>query len=322
MTAKRLPGPYVGGPVPFTMRRVTTANETSTSPAYDLRDFFHAVGSFSTSRALTEAPALRTQCDIPVTMIDTDPAPIDAVALPIHGFVDGIQQALCVTYRGHRPIYLTYVAAGAASAHGRLLAVRERLTVLHSKMDTDWVRDLGSDIPSEELAEDRPDELATAALSTLAGSREAMERALVERLVDTQDEYLLVDGNLVARPSRPQVVGVVKTTQRRYLPDESVLWGLPVGWRSPRFILPEGSQGVRVPRYSCYLRLHDASHQAWNFGLIRLETFELDILEALAARAIEERQPAGSLDRRYDRHLSGVRAAEDLLRARRPAVFG
>jgi hypothetical protein len=38
--------------------------------------------------------------------------------------------------------------------------------------------------------------------------------------------------------------------------------------------------------------------------------------------AISERQPAGSMDRRYDRHLSGVRAVEDLLRARRPAVFG
>lgn len=301
---------------------MVTAAETSTSPAYDLRDFFHAVGSFSPSRALAEAPALRTQCDIPVTMIDADPSLISAAPLPVYGFVDGIQNALCVTYRGHRPVYLTYVAAGAASSQGRLLAVRERLTVLHSKLDTDWVRDLGSDIPSEELAEDRPDELATIALSTLGGAREAMERALVEQLVAAQDEFLLVDGNLVARPSRAQVVGVVKTTQRRYLPDESVLWGLPVGWRSPRFVIPEGSQGVRVPRYSCYLRLHDASHQAWNFGLIRLETFELDLLEPLAARALAERQPAGSLDRRYDRHLSGVRAVEELLRARRPVVFG
>jgi hypothetical protein len=132
----------------------------------------------------------------------------------------------------------------------------------------------------------------------------------------------VVDGSLVARPIRDRVVGVVKTTNRRYLPDESVLWGLPAGWRSPRFKIPEGSQNVGAPRYSCYLRLHDASRQAWNFGLIRLETFDLDLLEPLCALALEERQPAGSLDRRYDRHLAGVRAVEDLLRARRPSIFG
>ena len=304
------------------MVRVSTPANQPTVPSYDLRDFFHAVGSFSPSRALAEAPAVRTQCDIPVTLIDTDPALISASPLPVHAFVDGIQHALCVTYRGHRPVYLTYVAAGAASAHGRLIQVREKLTVVHSILDTQWVRDLGSSIPSEELTEDRPDEIAMAALSSLGGSRENLERTLVERLALEQDQYLLVDGNLVGRPARSQVVGVVKTTQRRYLPDESVLWGLPVGWRSPRFVIPAGSQGVQVPRYSCYLRLHDATYQAWNFGLIRLETFDLDLLEPLAALAISERQPAGSMDRRYDRHLSGVRAVEDLLRARRPAVFG
>lgn len=299
------------------------STETSTDHvSYDLRDFFHAVGSFAPSRALTEAPAVRTECDLPVNVLDADPAPVTAAPLAVHAFVDGIQSALCVTYRGHRPVYLTYVAAGAASATGDLMAVREKMAVLHSRLDTDWIREVASAIPSEELPEDRPDELAASALSNLGGDRETYERRLIEDLAAPQDGHILVDGNLVGRPFHPYIVGVVKTTQRRYLPDESVLWGLPQGWRSPRFEIPAGSQGVRHPRYSCYVRLHDAARQAWNFGLVRLETFELDRLEMLAALAISERQPAGSLDRRFDRHLSGVRAVEDLLRARRPVVFG
>jgi hypothetical protein len=288
----------------------------------DLREFFHALGSFSPSRALTEAPAIRTECDVPVEMIDTDPAEITATPIEVEGFIDGVQAALCVTYRAHRPVYLTYVAAGVGSTEGRLLAVKERLEVLHSQLDTEWVETIASGIQTVELTETRPDELASAAIAVLGGERETMERSLVEEIVDTRNANLVVDGSLVGRPVRRQLLGVVKTTMRRYLPDESVLWGLPVGWRSPRFVIPSGSQGVRAPRYSCYLRLHDASHQAWNFGLIRLETFDLDQLEPLCALALVERQPAGSHDRRYDRHLAGVRATEDLLRARRPTVFG
>jgi hypothetical protein len=254
-------------------------------------------------------------------MIDSDPALITANPLQVKGFVDGIQQAICVTYRGHRPVYLTYVAAGCGSADGKLLGVTERIAVLHSHLDGEWLREISCNLPSIELAEDRPDELAAAGLAELGGSREALERNLVENMLKTERDFLVVDGSLVARPTRPNVLGVVKTTNKKYLPDESVLWGLRTNWRSPRFIIPAGVQGCRAPRYSCYLRLHDASRQAWNFGLIRLETFELDLLEPLCALAIAERQPVGSQDRRFDRHLSGVRAVEDLLRARKPSVF-
>jgi len=295
---------------------------TQENDAIDLREFFHALGSFSPSRALTEAPAIRTECDVPVEMIDTDPAEIVCEPIKVEGFIDGVQAALCVTYRGHRPVYLTYVAAGVGSADGRLLAVKERLELLHSQLDTEWIATVASGIQTIELAETRPDELASSAIAVLGGERETMERSLIEDIVDTRNANLVVDGSLVGRPVRRQLLGVVKTTMRRYLPDESVLWGLPAGWRSPRFLIPSGSQGVRSPRYSCYLRLHDASRQAWNFGLVRLETFDLDLLEPLCALALSERQPAGSHDRRYDRHLAGVRATEDLLRAHRPTVFG
>jgi hypothetical protein len=246
---------------------------------------------------------------------------VTASPLPVVGFVDGIQAAICVTYRSHRPVYLTYVAAGAAGSEGRLLALRERMNVTASHLEREWLSDLDVLIPTVELAEERPDELAAAARQNLAGDRETLERVVIDEMLSTPGPALVVDGNLVGRPTQDRVVGVVKTTQRRYLADESVLWGLPAGWRSPRFMIPAGSQGVRVPRYSCYVRLHDASRLAWNFGLIRLEAFKPELLDPLAALSLAERQPAGSRDSRFDRHLAGVRAVEDLLRARRPTVF-
>lgn len=295
--------------------------DTASNEPYDLRKFFLSVGSFSGERALAQAPTVRIDADVEVELLDPGPSEVTAPALEVAGFVDGIQNALCVTHRSHRPIYLTYAAAGAVTPAGRPLRVRERLNVVASVADTDWVEALGTDIPVVYLTEERPDLLAGRAVELLGGERENLERALVEDLVDDGAFPLLVDGSLVGRPVRPELVGVVKTVTRRYLPDESVLWGMPARWRSPRFRIPAGSQGVSADRYSCYLRLHTASSRAWDFALIRLEAFTPDILDPLAALALAETQSSRSGDHRFDRHLAGVRAVEQMLRARRPAVF-
>jgi hypothetical protein len=302
------------------MDTAPAAPPTAREP-YDLREFFHAVGSFSGERALAQSPAPRLEANVEVELLDAEPSEIIADPLVVAGFVDGIQNALCVTYRGHRPVYLTYVAAGAVSPSGRPLRVRERLSVVASRLDTEWVEGIGTDIPMVTLDEERPDLLATRAVELIGGERENLERALVEDLVDDGEFPLLVDGSLVGRPVRPEIVGVVKTVARRYLPDESVLWGLPAGWRSPRFRIPAGAQGVTADRYSCYLRLHSASARAWDFALVRLEAFTPEIIDSLAALALNETQSARSGDHRFDRHLAGVRAVENMLRARRPAVY-
>lgn len=299
----------------------TADSALSSHEPYNLREFFHAVGSFSGERALAQAPMPRLDADVEVDMLDTQISPITASPLMVAGFVDGIQNAICVTYREHRPVYLTYVAAGAVSAAGHPLRVRERLSVVASNLDAEWVEGLGTEIPFVSLAEERPDLLANRAVELIGGERENLERALVEDLVDDGEFPLLVDGGLVGRPVRPEVVGVVKTVARRYLPDESLLWGLPAGWRSPRFRIPTGTHGVTSDRYSCYLRLHSASDRAWDFALIRLEAFTPEILDPLAALALNETQSARSGDHRFDRHLAGVRAVENMLRARRPAVY-
>lgn len=288
---------------------------------HDLRDFFRAVGHFSGQRALTSSPSERLEPNTPAVLLEEDNQFVTSPPLEIAAFVDGIQASVCVTYRAHRPVYLNYVAAGAVGAGAKIVGLREKMTVLCSSEDTPWVQSLGQNIPIEELASSDPMEIERGALATLAGDRESHERHLVEDLVAQGTGMLCLDGALVGRPALASLVGVVKSTGRKYLSDESCLYRLPAGWRSPIFRIPENTAGVAPDRYSCYLRLFSAENKAWNFGLIRLESFSPDNLDALAARALRERQSPAGGDPRFDRHLSSIRACEEAMRSRRPAVF-
>lgn len=295
-----------------------------TSPAsspHDLRAFFRSVGRFTGERALTSTPLERPEPDVPAELLDTENARIDTVPLPVSAFVDGIQASLVVTYRAHRPVYLSYAAAAAVGPGARALDVRERLVIVCSTLDREWVDSLSTTIPVEELPLESPVEVERAAVQSLGGAREALERHLVEDLCTQVDDYLVVDGSLTGRPFERRLVGVVKSTNRKYLADESCLYRLAPGWRSPRFKIPAGSAGSQYDRYSCYLRMFDASQRAWNFALIRLEAYSPDVLESLAARCLRERQSPAGGDPRFDRHLASVRATEELLRSRRPGVF-
>jgi hypothetical protein len=294
---------------------------TSTSEPHDLRSFFRAVGGFSPEHALLQAPLVRADCQGVVEMLDKESSKVTSEPLKVEAFIDGIQSALCITYREHRPVYLTYTAAGAVGAHSKLLEMNEKLCVVYSRADSEWISSLNTSIPGIELLQERPDELTNAAISQLGAQRDTLERALVSSLVDSGHTSLLIDGSLLGKTYRPELVGVVKSHATKYLLDESALWSLPAGWRSARFKLPIGMQGSTTDRYSCYLRMHSAQFQAWNFGLIRLESFDPDLLDPLAALALNEKQASASRDKRYDRHLAGVRAVEDVLRARRPSVF-
>lgn len=288
---------------------------------HDLRSFFRSVGRFVGERSLTTSPPERPEPDRPVEMLDDTKSQVTAVPLDVAGFVDGVQAAVTVTWREHRPVYLTYTAAGCVGERGALLASCERIDIVCSHLDVDWALGLGSSIPLSVLDESRPDLVERAALARLGADREVLERKLVTDLATSIQTHVVVDGSLVGRPVTDKLVGVVKTSRRRWLSDETVLWGLPAGWRSPRFKIPAGSQGVSADRYSCYLRLFDASNRSWDHALVRLESFDPELLDPLCALALDERQNPRAGDPRYDRHLASVRACEQVLRARRPAVF-
>lgn len=291
---------------------------------YDIRALFRASGAGSLGeRALGQAPETRGDARAEVEMIDEDISRISGSPCEVVGFVDGIQAARAVTHRAHRPVYLSYVAAGMVSPDRVLLRMEERLSVLASTADVEWVESIGSNIPVVELQETAPDLLPHAASKHLSSSRDRLEVVCSTPPPEASPAggVVVLDGGVSGRSRSDDVVGVVKSTRTRYLPDEQVLMGLPRGWRSPRFSLKEGFQGCPSRRYSCYVRLLDASSAAWNFGLVRLESFDPDVLDPAAAMCLSESQSPFSGDRRFDRHLAGVRMVEDTLRARRPDVF-
>jgi hypothetical protein len=296
----------------------------STEPvSHDLRTFLRNVGGLAAQGALKAAPAERPEVENPVELLDASSSQVFSDPLPVAGFVDGIQSAAAVTWREHRPVYLTYVAAAAVGARGVPIGLAEQLEVLCAEPDTGWVLEAADSIPVRVLEGLTPAEIEGAAFSALGSRRENLEREVIETLVtDPSCGSLILDGQLVARPHDHRLFGVVKTTRKRYLEDESVLWRLPEGWRSPRFAIPAGTGGPSPLRYSCYLRLFDAGSRGWDFGLLRLESYDPELLDALASRCLIERQGSGARDARWDRHLGGVRQVENFLRSRRPAVFG
>lgn len=294
-------------------------------PLYDLRTFFRTVGARPHTGALTNTPTERVDLSGNVTVVDEEPAKITVPPLTPAGFIDGVQSALVVTYRAHRPIYLTYQAAGAVGPRAQLVGLKERLTLLGSKEDAGWVEQVNTTtppIPFDPLPATDPMTLEREAHASVGDWRDRLERTLVEDLVDQGVGPLVVDGSLRGRPHNLSLRAVVKdTSSTRYLPNEAKLYALPVGWRSPVFHLPAGRAGATTDRYSCYVRLHDATTQAWNFGLVRLEAFDPEHLMPLAALALAERQGPRSGDGRWDRHLASVAVTEKVLRSRRPAVF-
>lgn len=288
-----------------------------TTPAYDLRSFFQALGGVSGLRpGLSDEERADSTAD--VVLLDQAPAQVTAAPLVVRGYVDGVQASSCVAYFDHRPVHLMYVGAACISPRLEAVAVRERLTVVASELDAARLEPIRNGLPLELLALEDPMALERVVRAHVDQTRERCELEVIEAVHG--DLPVVVDGDLRSRGARAGLVGVAKTLRTRYLADESVLFGLPAGWRSPRFTIKAGA-GASADRHSCYLRILDAGSQAWSFGLVRLEAYDADLLDPLAALCMTQRQGSRSGDRRFDVHLAPVRACEELLRARRPAAF-
>jgi hypothetical protein len=272
-------------------------------------------GGVPSSGAVVEPPE-RTDASALTEVLD-EPQKVSAEPLEVAGFVDGVQSSVTLRHIEHRPVVLQYSAAAAVGEGGVVAAISEKLEIVHSMVDTEWALEVADGIHRVTVEPSAPHDVIVAQVQHLRAERVERERVVVETAAG--DGWLILDGSLIGRPVREGVVGVVKTTARRYLPDEAQLWKLQEGWRSSRFLIPAGVESPQ-DRYSCYLRLFDSRSQGWDFGLIRLEAFEADTLDALAARCMAERQ-GSSKDARWDRHLSGVRMVEDVLRARRPELL-
>lgn len=288
--------------------------------AYDLRSFFQALGGVS-GRRPGLADEDRTDSVAEVEVFDEGRVPVRATPLAVRGYVDGVQASACVAYFEHRPVQLMYVGAACIGPSLAPVAVRERLSIVAAECDADRLDAIRQGIPLELLGAEDPMVLERVVRTHVDSTRERLELEVIEaaRALPGPRLPVVVDGDLRARGAIAGLVGVAKTLRTRYLADETVLLGLPPGWRSPRFRISAG--GGSADRFSCYLRILDAGEQAWSFGLIRLEAYDPELLDPLAALCLSQRQGARSGDRRFDVHLAPVRACEELLRARRPAAF-
>lgn len=287
----------------------------------DLRRFFQAVGNFGGQRALLTSPIEREDNTSNIEMLEDERQKITSTPLLVADWMDGIQASLLITHKDHRPIYLNYTAAGAVSSWDTLSGFKEKLEVVCSEVEWDWLYPLAQGLEVTPLGINSPPELEQRAISHLATRRASLEKLLAEELFRKRRKgNLVVDGSLLQRPVNKKIIGVIKSTVRKYLPDESVLWGMPAGWRSPMFKIPKG-HGAPADRFSAYVRLFSANDKAWSFGLVRIETFDPTLINPMAARCILEKQNPAAGDPRFDRHLYPIRACEELLRARRPNVF-
>lgn len=303
------------------MTQTTETPTADTSPLYDLRAFLKAVGGPSFASAGMEPPE-RHDSDAEVELLEDKPAPVAGDPLPAVAFVDGIQNSFVVTHREHRPVVVSYTAAGAIGAGAKLIGLREQLAIVASEADAQWLSEVNAGpgrLPILELEATSPPLVERAAVQKLTSMRTECELGLGQDLLEEAVGPFVVDGSLLRRTTSPHIYGVVKTTETRYLPDETILYGLRRGWRSPIFKI--APQMGTAERYSCYVRLHDASRAGWAHGLIRIEAFTPDGLLPLAALALVEKQGPGGGDHRWDRHLVSVATCEKVLRARRPLEF-
>ena len=287
----------------------------------DVRKLLTSLGSSSFERALMAPAGKRTKPDYPSIMLEHEIKQVEDQPLKVSGFIDGIQASLCLRYIDHRPIYLSYAAAGVITEEVELNSVEESLEIVMSKLEEEWFESIEYPMNKYLIDNWEPEEIEYQAAQRLSQQRNMLEEKSIAKNLAEREGFLVLDGGLVGKTINKRLVGVVKTTGNKYLDDETKLRSLPEGFMSPRFIIPAGSQGVTVDRFATYVRLHDASKKHWNFGLIRLESFEPGILESLAMRCLLERQSTRSMDPRFDRHITSIKSCEDKLRANRPSIF-
>jgi hypothetical protein len=286
---------------------------TSAAEGVDLRALVRAVGRVGAapSRSTTPRPV--------VEIVDPDLAPIVGDPVPVVGYLDGCQASRILTYREHRPLVLWWAAA-AVVAPGRplrCLGLAEAVALSCSYVDGAWAASLPGGVPVEAVDAVAPWEVEAAIANVIDDRRRTFEIGLSAE-VAAGVGVVLVDGDLRAKPHRPDLVACAKTFDGVYLADESSVFSLAEGWRSPIMRLPAMRQS-EADRYSAYVRLFDATHDWWGFGLVRIETRAPSLIDGVAALCVANRQPLG-IDRR-ENQLASIAAVEAFLKSRRPPLF-
>lgn len=264
-------------------------------------------------RLLPENPA--EILDKPTKIVGVSPAPIE-------GYIDGIQASRVLSWQNQRPIVLQYAAAGLLTPEMVLKHGVEQLGLFCAEEDKHLVDGVVPDDMVVTTNATEPDDVTRNAVANIHKWRETLELTIAQKAIGTNSSGGLVvcDGSLIGHKPHRNLVGLIKTVNTRYLADETVLWSLPFSWRSSIFKMPPNRGHLDVT-WSCYLRLTDAQNHRWDYGLVRLESFNPDLLEPLAAQVLNSRQNVGNTDPRGDRHIGPIAAVETHLKARRSPIF-
>ena len=178
-----------------------------------MRNFLRAVGGVRQSDALRSAPEERAEVTFEAEILDDGNVEVTAEPLDVVGFLDGIQNAVTVSWRDYRPVYLAYTAAAIVGPFGMPVDVDEQMKIFCSALDYDWALEHAGSIDIQRFGSLDPDGLAKEAFAELGATRELAERDLVDRFLQTDSaQHLVIDGSLIGREPGPRIVGVVKST--------------------------------------------------------------------------------------------------------------
>ncbi len=262
---------------------------------------------------------------------------------PVTGFeafLDGTQSSHVEDYVGAIPIVAGRTAAVIRQRVDRRMTTwREgarkliRLYAPHRMLPegvleilTSAGLDVRDTLPSSEVVSGHPLELLRRAVDAVKDDRESLERDLADLWASDGQTPLFVDGGLPTGPLAsvsPWCVGVVKSHQTLYLPEEGlpVVLSLAEGSRTSAIVI-ERTWGPQV--VSWYLRLRTAPSHDPFLGLVRVEVAFPTGLETAALRdradlvsrwILAERAPLALPDSRWDRMVYGIRDCEEYLRA-------
>lgn len=286
----------------------------------DLRDFYQRLGHHA---RMQPSPGRYRRI---AQLTEGTPRLVTASPAPVAAFLDGIQATSVVVRREHRDVTLAYVAAGAMRADDsrRLATLSERLFTVCSHLDEAAVRAACPEMTIVGLDDEAPWDIPTSTQEVVDQTRRHLEREALDACPAEQGTVVLLDGPLPKDGIRTDVAGVIKVaSQTDWILDDTLI-PPRCGWRSPILRLPGSKRGER-DRLSALLRLRDCTPtHTWDYSLVRVETYAdagPDLLDAVAARVLSERQSLSSPDPRATIQMASMYTTEAVLKARIPDAF-
>lgn len=237
-------------------------------------------------------------------------------------FVDGIQSCILIKYENYHPIYLIKIVAGAIGKDNLVTNKDEVTKVISAELNKESLKELFAENELHFIDSSDPHDTTIFTEKIIANMRGELEMNVVKNVSDREPNSLIVlDGSICNLPAQVNIVGVVKSTNSKYLKNENEIFSLAEGEISKIFSIDKHSEGDNKVLYSCYLRLFTNNEMAWNYGLVRLESYFPENLKEVAKIVFDYRQDNPYKDIRGDRHLAPIKNLEDILKYELPYIL-